>query len=574
MVSIKKTLFIITMTLGPALSSEAQEDRVNLHGFCQTYSPWFNERGTKWTNYDVPACLKYNKGIIDGIMRAGWKMTFVRMHMDPYWSNMPGQSVTGENDISAFNFERFKKYLNEVFIPMAEYAVGKGLYVVMRPPGVCPDEISPGDKYQQYLLKVWEHVAQQEKLKNNLCIMYELANEPIRIKNANGTPAGFKELRDYFQPIVDVIRKHAGNVVLVPGTGWQSQYAGFADYPVQGNNVGYAVHCYPGWYNGGHGDNEVVVNYADFKRGWDEQIWPVASFAPVVVTEMDWAPAKYDSSWGKSVTGTAGGTGFGANFRRIVDETGNVSWVVFTDGDKLAKYDDNAPDGQTFLTDPEACPRPCYRWYREYDTQEYRDMINDPEYGRPQGGGSLFPLTAAGFDPSIWETGTFDEATGRLHTGQYGFGGWKYANGTDLSGYKYLVVELAAAQSCNASFRLFDVNDYWSQPFMADFGYNTRLCIDLHAMNNSEGRTLDPSHIYIAGFWTLGNAPIYISRVFLSDDGQTPAAIISVSSDAKTLSREYFTADGRVSTASAGGLRIVRERMSDGTVRVRKVCGK
>ena len=31
--------------------------RRNLHGFAQTYSPWFNEQGTKWNNYDVSACL-------------------------------------------------------------------------------------------------------------------------------------------------------------------------------------------------------------------------------------------------------------------------------------------------------------------------------------------------------------------------------------------------------------------------------------------------------------------------------------------------------------------------------------
>ncbi|WP_227625448.1 hypothetical protein [Geofilum rubicundum] len=35
---------------------------VNLHGFAQTYSPWFNERGTKWNNYDVAGCLTYNQG--------------------------------------------------------------------------------------------------------------------------------------------------------------------------------------------------------------------------------------------------------------------------------------------------------------------------------------------------------------------------------------------------------------------------------------------------------------------------------------------------------------------------------
>lgn len=48
-----------------------------------------------------------------------------------------------------------------------------------------------------------------------------------------------------------------------------------------------------------------------------------------MVTEMDWAPAKYDSTWGKSYTGVAGGYGFGANFKYIVDKCGNVSWLLF-----------------------------------------------------------------------------------------------------------------------------------------------------------------------------------------------------------------------------------------------------
>ena len=51
-------------------------NNVVLHGFAQTFSPWFNEQGTKWTGFDVQGCLNYNKGIIDGIMNAGWKMTF------------------------------------------------------------------------------------------------------------------------------------------------------------------------------------------------------------------------------------------------------------------------------------------------------------------------------------------------------------------------------------------------------------------------------------------------------------------------------------------------------------------
>ena len=501
---------------GPFLVN-AEGRRVNLHGFAQTFSPWFNERGTRWSNYDVEGCLRYNKGIIDGIMDAGWKMTFVRQHMDPYWSNTPGKQTTGEGDISAFDFERFKKYLDEVFVPMAEYAIGKGLYVVMRPPGVCPEQISVGGEYHQYLKKVWAHVAQHPKLKDNGAVLFELANEPVHITGADPDA----EISRFMQELVDMMRAYCNNILLIPGLGWQSNYNSFVKYPIQGRNIGYAVHCYPGWYNSGVED-DVEVEYRDFSRGWNENILPVATKGPVVVTEMDWAPKKYESSWGKATTGEAGGKGFGANFMRIADETCNVSWLLFTGGELLAQYNDNAPDGSTFLTDPEACPRPVFRQYKYYATKEYEDLINQPDHVPAIKKQPLFALTNEWFNPSIWEKGTFDETTGELVTGQYGFGGWQYANGIDLSGYKTLTVELSQKQNVGASFRMFDTNNYWTSPFRVSFGDETKVTIDLHQMKaykddacTQYDHDVDPKHIYIAGFWTMGGKPIYIKKVTL-----------------------------------------------------------
>lgn len=340
---------------------------VNLHGFAQTYSPWFNEEGRKWSNYNVAECLKYNKGIIDGIVSAGWKMSFIRLHMDPYWSNNPNINVAGEHDISQFNFTRFKTYLNSVFIPMAEYAISKGMYVVMRPPGVCPGKIAVGDAYNKYLIKVWGWVAQQPKLKNNPYVMFELANEPVDILGTDGTyGAGsqghFDNLKTYFQAVVDTVRASADNILWIPGLGYQSLYQGYAVNPIVGKNIGYAVHVYPGWFNSGQG-------YANFQKGWNNQVKPVADFAPVMVTEMDWAPAKYNMSWGKDSTGVAGGIGFGANFKKITDDCGNVSWLIFTGPNLLAKFTGIPPApgaAYTFYNDPQACPWPTFTWYKEY----------------------------------------------------------------------------------------------------------------------------------------------------------------------------------------------------------------
>ena len=613
---------------------DAAGNTVLLHGYAQTFSPWFNERGTQWNNYDVDKCLSYNQGIIDKIMAAGWKMNFVRMHMDPYWSNTPSSRIIPESDISAFSFDRFKKYLSQVFIPMAQYAASKGMYVVMRPPGVCPDSICVGDAYQQYLIKVWDYVARQPELRNNPAILYELANEPIGIYHADHTRAGDKEMTAYMQPVVDAVRKHCNNIVLVPGLGYQSHYAGYADYPLQGSNIGFAVHCYPGWYNGTHdGSKEITIDYANFRKNWHEQISTIANIAPVVVTEMDWAPVKYNASFGKSTTGTVGGTGFGANFKQIVDDDGNISWLIFTTPELLARYEEKAATGTadlTVLNDPEACIWPAYHWYQEYATHNYPsdkaygstisrgqavsiqpnhtyqlllpssghnftitatyedgstdnvtgqiDLISSSAAvhalkGRLQGikegkstievtyrnaNGSTcrtqmqaevktFPLHEGIFNPSIWEKGTFDESTGRLQTGRWGFGGWQYNMGIDLSAYHYLIVELKEKQQCSTSFRLFDTNNYWTKPAAYNFDNNTRLVIDLQNMKkNDTSEKCQPSHIYIAGFWTTGSSPIKIKDIFLSNDANATSGIQHTMKPEKNYHRNIYSITGQL----------------------------
>ena len=89
---------------------------------------------------------------------------------------------------------------------------------------------------------------------------------------------------------------------------------------------------------------------------------------------------------------------------------------------------------------------------------------------------STFPLTAELFNPNIYATGSFDENTHTLVTGQYGFGGWWYDNGIDLSEYKYVVAKMGNDNSDNgASFRLFDENNYWSGVFVKFVGIQVKM---------------------------------------------------------------------------------------------------
>jgi beta-xylosidase len=426
---------------------------VNLHGFAQTYSPWFNEMGSKWTNYNVSGCLSYNKGIIDKVLAAGWKMNFMRLHMDPYWSNTPGCTPHAHELPNCFNETRFRKYLDEVFVPMAEYAISKGLYVIIRPPGVCPEEIGVEDDYNyaQYLMTVWDIVSKHPKIKNSPQIMFELGNEPVRIILADGsvgsnTQAHFDVLKAIFQPIVNKIRSNGfNNVLWIPGSGYQSQYKGFAVNPIEGPNIGYAVHIYPGWFGSANG-------YEVFKKEWDEQIKPVTDFAPIVITEMDWADEKYQSSWGKGFTGVAGGDGFGANFKKIVDDAGNVSWLLFTDAHLLAQFKPTPPaTGQpyTFLTDPEACPWPIYHWYLDYATKEYPRPDFSQQSKSDNGNGTYTnPLIYADFpDPDVIRVG---DTYYMVSTTMQFFPGATLLQSKDLVNWEYLCNPLEMIEPSDA----------------------------------------------------------------------------------------------------------------------------
>jgi hypothetical protein len=587
---------------------------VNLHGFAQTYSPFFNNN--TWSNYDVDACLHYNQKCLDGVLAAGWRVNFVRQHMDPYWTS-PGAPDEAHAH-AYYNKDRFMKYLNLVFIPMAEYAIKRGCYVVMRPPGVAPETIAVGDDYNDYLIEVWDSVSSHPRIKNNPGIMFELANEPVNIVGTDGvvgatTNSQFEALKQFLQPIVDVIRKNdCNNVVWLPGLGYQSLYGGCATYKVEDSNMGYAVHCYCGWYgsdaeqDSGEGIGTPTGDgYAGFQQGWDRQVKPVSDIAPIMVTEMDWAPVSYNRSWGKGVTGTAGGAGFGANFKYIVDNSGNVSWLLFTEQQYLMDFKDEPGEegNYTFLNDPEACPWPIYHWFKEYIEGEtdhgslidlsvegiangeltlasgankdllvqarYSDgttnlvtskcefVSTDPEIIRVENGrvtaladaeasilityiykeesksvtirviSSSFSLDD--INPYIWnpeekDKASYNTVSHRLITSPYGFGGWEYNNGLDLSTSNYLVVELSQGTniSSETSFRLFDVNSYWEAA--AEYPVKDyRLVIDLRTMKTNSGVAVDPSHLYIIGFWTLGGKDnsVVINRLYTTQTEPT-----------------------------------------------------
>jgi hypothetical protein len=344
-------------------------NKVLLHGVAITPNPWFNgcqygfsSQYCSWDNYNVQGALDYNKKVMDRLTNTadGWYLNYIRLHVDPYWSNDPGPPIP-EHDISRFNYNRLVTYTDQVIIPLVNHAKERGMYVILRPPGVCPERIAVGDAYHLYLKTVWTFLSQHPGLKNVDHVMFELANEPVQILGTNGVWGAtsnehFAALKNFFQPLVDIIRGNgSSNVCWIPGTGWQSHYQGYVNYQITGGNVGYAVHIYPAFWGG-------VRNYTAFLNAWNTNVKPIADVAPIAITETDWAPN--GGAFGVATTGTAGGEGFGANLKYIADQSGNVSWNLLSP-DNLLDHGD--PNGViAYNNNWEACAAPVKQWFSEY----------------------------------------------------------------------------------------------------------------------------------------------------------------------------------------------------------------
>lgn len=598
---------------------DAEGNQVMLHGVMDTPSPYFS--GYRFTDghwidvYSsgdqyIDKCINYFDKLFTAVCdtaQGSWCNVF-RLHLDPCWTDNPnvnatgfttkngkiydpnGTEVSGEANIQHFDLNRLKKYISKLYLPIAKKAKGHGMYVIMRPPGVCPSTIKVNDYYQQYLLKVWDAVSKDADVQaNSEWLSIELANEPVAIRDANGNNTN-EAMHDFFQPIVDKIRSNGfKGIIWVPGGTWQQDYRPYAANPIidpmlneQGESaqqIGYAVHFYPGWFSTSDSQTDTIASIRSFLDGV-----PVVKTSPIMITEVDWSPedptgtGHYNESgqWVVPNCGTwaTGSTSkFGKGYRAVINYFGNIGWTLththdYLDIDYYLSSKIVRPAFSTKLENNayEACSGACFKWYKEYAHTVHSARVWDTEASS-----EMFPLDEFGVNPSIWESGSWNASTGQLVTGQYGFGGWNFSVPLDLRAYKYIVVQLKQAApdagGYSPSFRLFCNNSYWTSPYCTNCGGKRIIAVPLKNQKNDDGSAFDPSHIYIAGFWTLGGAgnSVYIDKVFVSDDGVTPATDMEPVFEELNAGYETYSLDGlRVSDVRSG---ITIVRYSDGTVK-------
>lgn len=116
-------------------------------------------------------------------------------------------------------------------------------------------------------------------------------------------------------------------------------------------------------------------------------------------------------------------------------------------------------------------------------------------------------LSLSDFNPNIHETGKYElsNGVGTFYAGQYGFGGWKFDSGYDVSNYETAIVEFAEPAESSTIFRLFKVNNYWageSGYVQAECGGKTSASVDIS----------DIDKLYIIGFWSYGKTGTEYTR--------------------------------------------------------------
>ena len=519
-------------------------NKVVLHGVMDTPSTWFN--GGRWGNsYDSAGetrCLAYFNKLFTALTDTthGAFCNVFRLHLEPAWTNDNSyhycdKTGDGEADIQHFNPNKLKTYIRGgIYWKLINAAIKHGLYVVIRPPGVCPGTVRVGDVYNNYLLQVWDIVTQYDSIrKYSGQISIELANEPVSLVNANGQDTK-EAMHDFFQPIVNKIRQNGfTGIIWVPGTVWQQNYRNYATNPITGYNIGYAVHDYCGWY--GTSDQSYDKNNAI--NQFHNSV-PVVDTKPIIITEVDWSPEKpgtghYNesgawvaSNWGTWATGST--SKWGSAYKATLDHFKNISMTlsstgVYIDIDKSIATSP-AKAVVAFDGEPEASGAACFKWYREYAQVDYPHGAYQRKWSADLGNGYYKnPILNGDFpDPDVIRVG---DTYYMVSTTMYHFPGATILKSKDLVNWEYCANPLQQIDDNDAYNLLNGANHYSQGQWAASLNYSKGkfylyfICYGRNGVDGTQNILLTTSNP--SGKWTMKkmNDHYYDSGWLFDDDG-------------------------------------------------------
>lgn len=539
---------------------------VVMHGVMDTPSMWFqgyidaNGHHSYWSggynSTGAADCKRYNSKLFTALTDTaqGAFCDIFRLHLEPAWTNGSEGSwtVDSREEVSDHGTEAYfgkytpanlDKWLKDLYFPLAADAMKHGMYVIMRPPGVCPPNIYVGGSYQKYLLDVWDRVSKNDSIrKYSGQIMIELANEPINVLMNNGSSSSMA-LHDFFQPIADKIRSNGfTGIILVPGTGYQSNYRDYATYPITGYNIGYAVHVYSGWYGN---INDSNCNANTFINNFGEAV-PVVKTNPIVVTEVDWSPQNtsgeidHYNEMGQPVyknygTWATGSTSkWGKAFKAVLDHYGNISMTLthphdFFDINTYLSTGKVVPAFKAAMEANgldvyEASSGACFQWYKEYYFKDYAGKAYSRTWTADQGNGKyLNPLINADF-PDV-DVIRVDDTFYMVSTTMYHFPGATILKSKDLVNWEYCANPLQQIDSSDA-YDLLNGQDHYAQgQWAASLNYHDGkfyvyfICYGKQGVDETQNILLTAENP--EGKWTMTKmADHYYDSGWLFDDGE------------------------------------------------------
>lgn len=375
---------------------------VRLAGVMHPFHPFFCGNRWGWGHDDATAerCVDYFDKLCAGLMerKQGLYANMIRITDDGYWCSDDRKKPSKDAHYhTSFDRERFNRYVDRILVPVTENAVKRGLYVVIRPSYCAPGEVRIGDSYHRHIVEEWSIIAADKRIQAmSGQVLLELQNEPVTILTKDGEKSS-AALPEYCQKMMDMVRRRGfKGVVLVPGSGYQSNFRDFAEHPIKDplNNYGYAVHVYPGWYAQHDGNADPDRFMTHFVRSV-----PVVKDYPCVVTECDWSPECPGKSklneFGQEVKanfgtwGTASTSKWGNAYLATIERLGNVS-TICGDINLLFKIDDWLKEKKItipFDGNPECSPRAFFDLYAKWGKQKpAKPSVREANRPRPLDG--------------------------------------------------------------------------------------------------------------------------------------------------------------------------------------------
>ncbi|MGA2678938.1 MAG: cellulase family glycosylhydrolase [Sedimentisphaerales bacterium] len=288
----------------------------------------------------------------------GWYPKVFRINITPPDSVGYGWPVPFDPTNCSFYYDLLR--------PVVDYCKSKDVYVIIDWHYVA-NTYDHVDSTSQF----WEYIA--PKFANDSHVLFELFNEPMNdLYNDwifNNTDVNdWLSVRQDMQTWVNIVRTYAPkNLILVAGSNYAQILKPIVDNPIDGNNIVYVSHIYPGHFYNWWWSN----SYQYFGRSYQDEITSCAAVYPVMMTEWGFSQSNNPDPTDQ-LNGTI--TQYGQPLMDFIEGLGisNSAWV--------ASYNWGPP--MFFNPDPNNWSNPPGPWPLRIGEGEMGGFVKDTLYAK------------------------------------------------------------------------------------------------------------------------------------------------------------------------------------------------